>query len=163
METGERCAAALADLKERLGFSAPLDLLEKRFLLTDHVRAQGFVSTRFESQIVGRVTAILRSWADFLNGLLLPNPQSQAMLREAQALTDQQREHASAMIARLMLLVRRGDSAVFFADDRACAAVIDEALALVDGDFMELMRDLTPALIDAWEKPPELEERPFYG
>lgn len=163
METGERCGKALVDAKARLGFSAPLDRLEKRFLITDHVRSQGYVSTRFESQLVGRVTGVLRSWADFLNGLLLPSPQIHAMIREAQALSDEQRERSSEMIARLMVLVRRGDAAVFFEDDRACGSVIDDALSLVEGDLLELMRELTPVLLDAWKRSPEPEDRPFYG
>ncbi|MBU0907628.1 MAG: hypothetical protein KKD18_07145 [Nanoarchaeota archaeon] len=80
------------EAKKEMGFKASLEELDDVFFITEYILHEGYVGEEFPHQVCSRIRDSLNAWANYLHGLLMPNPQYLVNLTESKLINEEDRK-----------------------------------------------------------------------
>jgi hypothetical protein len=99
--------------KERLGFKASFDDINKLCYIEDMALSDGFVSNQFSRQMINRMIETFYGWVGEMYAWLYPAPMDIIHMHESKALSDEEKQEIMEMIERIMYLVRKNKRIAF--------------------------------------------------
>lgn len=154
----EEARESVARVHAEFGIDCDVETFETVFFLIDHLRSQGYVSTKPQGQIGKIIYDTAFEWYSFFHGLLVPNPQSMLMVRESDALSDELKARITSHMDMLARYHRMGQYANMTHDDELLARAVRQIVALRLGTLSELFGDIQNTIDRAWASP-RMEER----
>jgi hypothetical protein len=131
-------------MKKELKFKATLKELDEIFFVNDFIHKEGFVSTNLSRQLARRIVELYISWAQYLHGLLIMNPNSLTSIAESQAFTEKEKEEHGKLFDRLMVISTEHTYIGLTKDKKREAAFFDSAVSL--------WKEISPQLIEIMKK-----------
>ncbi len=126
---------AFEKAKKEMGFKASFEEIEKIFYINDYVLKEGFVSSRFDRAICHRVTETINSWAWFLHGIVVPNPNSMFNITESQYFDEKEKQHFNELMNKTAEMVSRNSLFVLNQDIAAEGKLVDDAIEFWNSEF----------------------------
>jgi hypothetical protein len=139
------------ELKKKHKIKSSLNELDEKFLIRDYIEKEGFVSTELLWQIRDRIMSLFSNWANYLHGIVMPNPGSMFNITESEIFDDQEKEELMKKMSRFLTLTSKNAVLNITKNKKEEAKIIDESLKL----WNELAPELEKLMIkvhDTWKE-----------
>ena len=145
--------------QEETGFKSSFDELNGIFFIKDSVLDSGFVSDRFSRQLSSRIVETYMNWANYLHGLVMPNPQSMINMHEGKMFSDGEvRKGIMSLITKTMALVSTNTKVGLTKNKKDEADFIDEAVRFWREDFNPEILKIIEKVNSDWRADAEKED-----
>lgn len=91
--------------KCELNFKSSFEELEEIFFIQDYILASGFVSSKVNRMICGRIRDTFNSWIQQIHSWLLPSPYSIISTSESQLFNDEEKKELNTLLEDFMSIV----------------------------------------------------------
>jgi len=115
-------------LQKELKFKSTFQQLEDIFFLNDMILKTGFVSSKLSRQLSSRIVDLFNSWAWYLHGLILPNPQNMLQITEAEMFSDEEKRDFNELMKQAMIFSSRNSFIGLSKDKKEEAKFIDDSV-----------------------------------
>ncbi len=116
-------------IKNELGFKSSFEDIDRIFFVRDFVLHDGFVSEDFSRQLCSQIMNTYLSWANYLHGLVMPNPSYIIGTTEMKAVSDSESKNKIwGLIKGAMVFASTNSLIGLNKDKTAEARFIDEAV-----------------------------------
>lgn len=139
-------------MKQELGFDSSLEDLDKIFFIKDKISEEGFVSSRLDRQICGRIVETYMNWATYLHSLILPNPQNILNLSEAKVFDSEEKKEINDLMKEAMKMGSKNTWIGLTKDKSEEAKFIDEALNKWKNNFEPKLIKIIEKIKEEWSK-----------
>ena len=137
-------------IKKDLGFKSSLEELDKVFFLRDFILKENYVATKLSRMVCGRIVDTYYSWANYLQGLLMPNPGHMLSMTESQVFDENEKEEIFNLCSKVMALVSRNSLVGITRDKNEEAKFIDESLEFWNKTFSSELERIMKRVKDFW-------------
>lgn len=137
-------------LKKDMKIKSSFDDLERIFFLKDYIQKEGYVSTRLSRAISRRIVDLYMSWAGYLHGLIIPNPNSMITVTEHNMFEDKEKEEILRLMNRILAHCSKNSLNGLTQDLKEEAKFIDDSVALWDGEVNPKMVELIRKVNKGW-------------
>jgi len=138
--------------KKEHNLKAGYDELNKHFHVSDHLVRDGYAPGELSRNICVRASNFIMGWANYLHGLLMPNPHHLISVNESKMLSDVDKKEVTDLISSIMshnskeLVVHLKNNP---ADD---AKMIDEFLEVWKNDLFPRVEKIMVKINEGWNK-----------
>ncbi len=142
------------ELRKKHKIKASLDELDDKFLIRDYIEKENYVSTEVLWQIRDRIMSLLSNWANYLHGIVMPNPSSMYNITESGVFNDQEKEELMKKMSKLLAITSKNAVLNITKDKKEEAKIIDESLEFWNKLSPELEK-LMIKIHDTWKEKSE--------
>ncbi len=138
-------------MKNELKFNATFKDLDEVFFIKDFILKEGYASDSLSRMVCGRIVETYFTWINFLHSTVMPNPGSMIVVTEANMFNDEEKKTVTAMMTKIMALVRRNVVIGLTKDKVEEAKFIDDSLRLWNEILPEITK-ISKKVSDSWEE-----------
>ncbi len=138
--------------KSELEFQSSFEEIDRIFFISDGVLQEGFVSDNYSRQLCSRISNTYMSWANYLHGLLMPNPHYMISATESKAVNDSESKNKIWEMIRGALAIASKNSLVGINKDKKMEAeLIDEAVTYWNSTFKNEVSEILEKINKNWK------------
>ena len=129
-------------MSKKLKLKHSLEDFDRIFFVRDFILQHGFVSESLSRMFCSRIVSLYESWANYLQGILMPNPSSLIHMYGSNSFSKQEKAGIASLINDMMALVSRNSLIGLTKDRKAEARFLDDAVVLWDTFFKEKLIEI---------------------
>ncbi len=138
-------------LKKKHKIKASYKELDEKFLIKDFIEKEGYVSTEVLWQLRDRIMNLFSNWANYLHGIVMPNPSSLFNMTESGIFNDQEKEEIMKTTSKFLVLTSKNAVVNITKDKKEEAKLIDESLETWN-KFSPELKKIMIKIHDAWKE-----------
>lgn len=138
------------NIKKELGFKATLAELDAAFFFKDVIAREGYVPPGLSRMLCHRMCDTLMSWANYLQGLLVPNPSSMVSCTESQMFDEKEKEHMMLLLNKILALVSKNAHIGITRNKKAEGEFIDASLLFWNTTLVPELGKMTQKINEQW-------------
>ena len=116
--------------KKEAGFNATFKELDEIFFIEDYILASGFVSSKVNRMICGRIVDTYNNWIGRIHSWLVPTPYSLISTSESHLFNEAEKEELKMILKELMAFVSQNAVVGLTKDSKMEAGFVDKSLSL---------------------------------
>lgn len=142
-------------LKKELNLKVSFEELNEIFYLDDFILTSEFVSENLERQLRYRILDFYHNWANYLHGIVLPNPQSLFAMAESKMFNEEEKKKMMKLMTKILSYICLNSKINITNNKKDIAYFIDNSVIFWKKELKDELEKILTKVCNEWKKKSE--------